>query len=82
MCVSKVHQFILSFTFSIWFLAQLLTINWSDGENGARSAEFFGVLESIKQLREQYEYRAKLLESNSIGLSSEINLYVQCSFKI
>lgn len=63
----------------VWRVAQLLTIEWNEYDGGAHSAELFGILEGIKQLREQYEYRAHELsmwESNSIGLSSSTsNIY-------
>lgn len=56
-------------------VAQLLTINWNEYDGGAHGADLIGILESIKQLREEYEYRVhefSMWESNSIGLSSSI----------
>lgn len=67
------HLFYHFIFFHMVRIAQLITINWNEHNDNARSTKFIGLLESIKQLREQYEYRVhefSLWESNSIGLSS------------
>lgn len=74
------HLFNLSFAFFhmvVCAVAQLLTIEWNEYNGGAHSAELVEILESIKQLREEYEYRAheySMSESNSIGLSIKSNI--------
>lgn len=62
------YAFILSFAFfHMVIIAQLLTINWDEHNGSAYSAELIDILESIKQLREEYEFRTREF-SNSIGL--------------
>lgn len=53
-------------------VAQLLTINWNEYDGCAHNADLIGILESIKQLHEDYEYRGhefSMWDTNSIGLS-------------
>lgn len=75
-------QFIFAIAFSIWFSAQLLTINWTEHNDSANSAELKGILRSLKQLREEYENRKRAFatwEPNSIGasLSTRISVHLK-----
>lgn len=84
MWISRRHIYFLSFAFSIWFSAQLLTIDWNGYSGSAHRAELNGILESIKRLREEYESRIRefpMWESNSIGLSLSMHKYVHLESK-
>lgn len=66
-------------------IAQLLTITWNEHNAGAHSAQLDGILDSIKQLREEYERRTRefsMWDSNSIGMSLAIWIYVHLKSKI